>query len=66
MKTAVCSKYDQIILLSDTGMMKTAGIFIYNKAHAHMPPPDLLWRSTRQEIAYAPFKNTVYLKWYGS
>lgn len=51
----VCSKYDQIILLSDTGIMKMAGIFIYNKAHAHMPPPDLLCRTTRQEMADAPF-----------
>lgn len=50
----VWSKYDQIILLSDNGMIKMAGIFIYNKTHAHMPPPDLLCRTTGQETAYVP------------
>lgn len=50
----VCSKY-QIILLSDTGMTRTADIFICNKAHAHMPPSDPLRRWTRQETALCSF-----------
>lgn len=36
------TRYDQITLFSDTGLMKTAGIFIYNKARAHTLPRDLL------------------------
>lgn len=57
----VCSKSNQITLLSDIGTTKTAGIFISDKAHAHMPPPDL--RDRKQQMKLLFIKNgTVYSK----
>lgn len=57
-----CSGYDQITLLSNIGTTKTAGIFISNRAHAHMPPPDLRDRKQQNMLLF----KTVSLKWYGS